>query len=239
MTEVAKIDQPRLPAAASPVDLIRTAVEKGMDAAQLATLMDLQERWEKGEAKKAFIAAMGAFKENPPELVKNKEVSYGKGKETAYSHATLDQVSGVIGKALTEHDITHRWSVEQSETSIKVTCILTHAQGHSEETTLAAPADNSGSKNSIQAIGSTVTYLQRYTLLAAVGLAVKDQDKDGAVPLELITSAQKDQIIKLMRETNTVTAQFLKYLKVDSLDQLPAVKFQSAIAALNDKKARQ
>jgi hypothetical protein len=51
--------------------------------------------------------------------------------------------------------------------------------GHSEETTLRAIPDTSGSKNSIQAIGSTVTYLQRYTLLAAVGMAAAGMDNDG------------------------------------------------------------
>jgi ERF superfamily len=60
-----------------------------------------------------------------------------------------------------------------------VTCILTHQMGHSEETTLAGAPDNSGSKNSIQAIGSTVTYLERYTLLAATGLAAANGDNDG------------------------------------------------------------
>jgi hypothetical protein len=38
----------------------------------------------------------------------------------------------------------------------------------------------SGSKNAIQAIGSAVTYLQRYTLLSATGLAAKNGDNDGA-----------------------------------------------------------
>ena len=51
--------------------------------------------------------------------------------------------------------------------------------GHSEETTLKAPPDTSGSKNSIQAIGSTVTYLERYTLLAATGMAAAGMDNDG------------------------------------------------------------
>jgi hypothetical protein len=59
-----------------------------------------------------------------------------------------------------------------------VTCILTHEKGHSEETSLQGPPDTSGSKNSIQAVGSSVTYLCRYTLLAACGLAASE-DTDG------------------------------------------------------------
>jgi hypothetical protein len=52
--------------------------------------------------------------------------------------------------------------------------------GHSELTKMTAPSDTSGQKNSIQAIASTITYLQRYTLLAATGLTTKDMpDDDG------------------------------------------------------------
>jgi len=37
----------------------------------------------------------------------------------------------------------------------------------------------SGNKNPIQAIASTVSYLERYTLLAITGLTTKDMDDDG------------------------------------------------------------
>lgn len=42
----------------------------------------------------------------------------------------------------------------------------------------AAP-DNSGKKNAIQSIASAVTYMQRYTLLAATGMSTKGMDDDG------------------------------------------------------------
>src|SRR5690606_10591416 len=42
-----------------------------------------------------------------------------------------------------------------------------------------APPDGSGNKNAIQGIGSTSTYLQRYTLSAAFGLTTADEDDDG------------------------------------------------------------
>src|SRR5258708_10458648 len=72
--------------------------------------------------------------------------------------------------------------------TIRVPCTLTHAQGHSESVSMSAQPDTSGSKNSIQAIGSTTSYLQRYTLFAATGLAPKDADTDGAEPHMLAES---------------------------------------------------
>ena len=105
-------------------------------------------------------------------------MSFGSGK-TSYKHAGLDNASELIGTALAAHGISHRWNVEQDGANIKVTCILTHALGHSEQVSMTAQADNSGSKNSIQAVGSAVSYLQRYTLFAASGIAPKNVDDDG------------------------------------------------------------
>ncbi|MEO8718355.1 MAG: ERF family protein [Burkholderiales bacterium] len=174
--------QPMAPAAAemNPRGLLQLAVQQGADLDKLERLMALQERWEATEARKAFVVALAAFKSNPPALSKNKRVEFetGRGK-TAYEHATLDHVSDAIGAGLTRHGLSHRWEVEQLEGQIRVSCLLQHVLGHSERVSMQAPADQSGSKNSIQALGSTVTYLQRYTLLAATGMAAKGQDNDG------------------------------------------------------------
>jgi hypothetical protein len=174
----------------TPVELLRIAVSQNANIEQLTKLMDLQERWERREAKKAYDAAMKAFKTDAPRITKNHRVHYDP-KDTArnrgpvdYKHATLDHVCDVVIGALAKVGITHRWKISQAGEWFTVTCVLTHELGHSEETSLPGCADNSGNKNSIQAVGSTVTYLQRYTLLAATGLATSDQDNDGRAVAE-------------------------------------------------------
>lgn len=226
--------------AVTPMEILQRAIEKGTDIDQLTKLMDLQERWERSEARKAFVAALSAFKADPPTIVKNKHVSFGGGK-AAYDHATLDQVCEIIGKALSEHGLSHTWKMKQADNAmVTVTCVVTHKLGHSEETALSAMPDNSGSKNVIQAVGSTVTYLQRYTLLAATGLATTDQDDDGdkGGKGELIDANQKDQLIALIRETETDTAKFCKYLGVESVDDIPAGRFNDALQALMRKRGK-
>lgn len=165
-------------AQATPSDLLRIAVEQGADIEKLEKLMALQERWEANQARKAYIESMAEFKKNAPDIYKDKDVSYT---GTSYSHATLGGICEVVIEALAKCGFSHRWDTKQPQNGmITVTCILTHILGHSEGTTLEAPPDNSGKKNSIQSIASTVTYLQRYTLLAACGLATKDlPDDDG------------------------------------------------------------
>lgn len=169
-------------AAITPMEMIQTAIQNGAGIEQLEKLLELQLRWEANEAKKAYVMAMNAFKADPPEIIKNKHVSYDR---VNYWHASLDNVTDSIADALSKHGISHSWNIEQKEGKIKVTCVLTHEKGHSERgAVLEGSPDMSGSKNAIQAIGSAVTYLQRYTLLAATGLAAKDQDNDGGPKME-------------------------------------------------------
>jgi hypothetical protein len=119
---------------------------------------------------------MAAFKVNPPKIVKDMTVSY---KQTRYNHASLANVAGMINSALGEHGLSAAWVTGQKEGMVHVTCKITHILGHSELTELFAAPDATGSKNSIQAIGSTVSYLQRYTILALTGLATGEHDNDG------------------------------------------------------------
>lgn len=236
MTAVEKIEpQESRAVAVTPPEMLRYAIDKGANIEALERLMALSERWEANEARKAFVSAFAAFKAQPPEIVKNKLVQFG-GSKTSYHHATLDNVCDMIGGALADHQLSHRWEIEQIDGgAIRVTCVLTHALGHSERVSLQAGADTSGSKNNIQAIGSTVTYLERYTLLAATGLATKDQDEDGVeqrAKTLRITPEQKAELVRLQQEYGTDTGKFLVFLKIETLDDLPKAEFEDAKAAL-------
>ena len=63
--------------AIEPTALIEKAIEKGVDFLALEKLMDLQERWEKREAEKAFFQAMNEFQAKKPKLTKGKKVEFG------------------------------------------------------------------------------------------------------------------------------------------------------------------
>jgi len=168
----------------TPATLLQMAVDKGTDLDRLEKLMEMQERWEANQAKKAYVNAMAHFKARCPEIEKTKEVDYTSSKgRTQYMHAGLAETIAQIKDLLREYEFSHSWRTSQTpEGLVSVTCIVTHVEGHSEETTMMAAPDPSGGKNSIQAIGSAVTYLERYTLFAILGLASKDQDNDTAMP---------------------------------------------------------
>lgn len=221
----------------TPMQMLAQAVQQGADLDKLRTLMELKREWEADEARKAFVEAMAAFKADPPEILKRKHVEYTTSKGTTkYDHATLADVCAAAIQGLARVGISHRWDVKQDGGRIQVTCILTHQQGHSESVSMSSGVDDSGGKNAIQAIGSATTYLSRYTLLAATGLAARDMDDDGkASDAEFITDKQAADLKAKAEEVGANMAQFLKFLKVDHLDDLPASKFEAAVRALEDK----
>lgn len=164
----------------TPAALIQAAVAGGADLDKLEKLLDLQLRWEANEAKKAYVLAMAAFQRKPPLIEKDKHVKFQTAKGIVeYDHATLANVTKKINGALSKHGLSAGWRTNQDEKGISVTCKITHVMGHSEETTLKSASDLTGGKNAIQAIGSAVSYLQRYTLLSLTGLATFDMDDDG------------------------------------------------------------
>jgi hypothetical protein len=244
MTEQALVQaqpapEPRAVAVVTPMQMLQVAMERGADLDRLQQLMDLQQRWEANEARKAYVAAMAAFKANPPEILKGKHVKFTTARGTTeYDHATLADVCGAATKGLADVGISHRWDITQEGGKVTVTCAMTHSLGHSERVAMTATADDSGGKNAIQAIGSTVTYLQRYTLLAATGLAARDMDDDGrgAEPAETISAHQVADLEALIEDVGANKAAFLKYLKVDSLDQIHAKAYRTAVAALENKR---
>lgn len=167
--------------AVTPADLLRHALDSGADLDRLEKLMDLQDRWEANEARKAFADAMADFKLDPPKVFKDKHVSFKTSNgQTEYDHATLGNANDIIIAALARHGFSHRWITSQRDGQVIVDCVLTHRKGHSQTNTLMSAPDQSGGKNSIQAIISARSYLERHTLFDATGLAPKDaEDDDG------------------------------------------------------------
>ena len=217
----------------TPMQMLQIAVEQNADLEKLEKLMSLQDRWEKNEARKAFVTAMAAFKEEAPTLVKNKAAHNSK-------YASLDQICDAVGPALSQHGLSHRWRMEQEEKgAIRVFCVVTHKMGHSEEVFMSGMPDTSGSKNAIQAAASTVSYLERYTLLAVCGLTARDMDNDGAGGsggVETVTEEQADAIQTLLESVGADKDKFFTAFNVDAYAEIPAKSFDRAMAILEKKR---
>jgi hypothetical protein len=163
----------------TPPMLLSQAIEKGLQIDQLERFINLQVEWEKREAEKAFRRAFASFQAEKPDLKKLDiaKIRTDKG-EFSYNYNAISSIQKSVDPILSKNGLSYRWEQEQKEKKIRITCIVSHCDGHIEKTWIEAEADSTGAKNSIQAIGSTITYLKRYTLEGALGLA-SGKDDDG------------------------------------------------------------
>lgn len=150
----------------TPVQMLAVAVQRGADLEYVKQLMDLQDRWEKKQAKQAFNTALAAFKKNPPVVVKDLL-----NKQFGSWYASIGSLVNTVNAALGEHGLSASWEYDQTNDLISVTCVLEHVSGHSKRVTAKGPPDTSGSKNTLQQIRSTFTYLKISTFEAVTGVA--------------------------------------------------------------------
>lgn len=213
--------------ALTPMDMLDRAVAQGATVEVLEKLMGLQERWESNQARKAFDAAIAAAKAEITPVVRNAEGHNSK------RYADFAAIARAVDPIISRHGLSYRFRSSQAE-KINVTCVLSHKDGHCEETTLAGPADTSGNKNAIQAIGSTLTYLQRYSLVQALGLAASNDDDGrsaGGIP-ETLSTEQVETMRDLIVERGANLAAFLKWAKVEKLDDIQTIYFDSCMDAI-------
>lgn len=218
--------------AITPMDMLATALDKGQSPDVLDKFMSLAERWEKTQARKAFDIAIARAKAEIPVISKTATGHNSK------KYADFAAIARAIDPIISKHGLSYRFRTVQTEKAISVTCVLSHEAGHFEETTLSGPADQTGNKNAIQAIGSTLTYLQRYSLVQALGLAAaEDDDGKAGGNGEAINQEQIERLQSLIVEVAADIPRFCKYMKVTRLEEIPAAKFADAEKALEAKRS--
>ena len=238
MVETALAIQYNPQQANSPFAMVLAGKAQGLTVEELDKFMDLQIKWEDNQARKAYFDAMASFKEEPIEILKDRHVKYTTQKGvTEYNHASLGNVTQQIGAALSKYGLSAGWKTVQEAAKITVTCRITHAMGYGEDTSLSASPDDSGGKNTIQSIGSTITYLERYTLLAMTGLATNEMDDDGkgSEEIKYISDKEKSTIIDMINSREVNQAKFLEFIKCESVEKIPAIDFTKVMAALRSK----
>lgn len=219
----------------TPMAMLDRAVSTGAGIETIEKLMNLQERWEKNQAKKAFDNAISAAKAEIPVIVKNREVDFTSAKgRTHYRHEDLAGIARIVDPILTKHGLSYRYRTQVGEGGVvTLTCIVSHRDGHSEENGLSASRDETGNKNNLQAVGSTITYLQRYTLKAALGLAASSDDDAKTSDVTPITAAQDEEIKALIVSVGADIQKFLTAFQIESVSELPARRFEEAKTRLN------
>ena len=221
---------------ATPMSMLQIAVQRGMDPATIKDLLALQKEWEANEARKAFNDAIASAKAEIPVIKKNREVDFTSQKgRTHYQYEDLAEVARTIDPVLAKHGLSYRFRTTSAPGEpVSVTCIVAHRAGHFEENTLSAGRDESGNKNSIQAIGSTLTYLQRMTLKASLGLSASTDDdgrSSGADPKRLPQEQFDDYVTRIKAATTKPAARAIYDDAVKACNALGDVDSHKALKA--------
>lgn len=172
VTDKADVGQaPMLPADPMVSMIERVAMDPSSDLAKLERMLELKERHDAQEAKAQFASAFARASARFPTIPLN-----GKG-HNGKPYATLKDITSLTRPVLSEHGLALTFAIETGD-KIIVTAKLMHKAGHTESTSISLPADSSGSKNAVQAVGSSQTYGQRYTAQAILGLSLGDDTED-------------------------------------------------------------
>lgn len=188
-TETAMTAPPAAAQEITPLTLMHRALENPeFDPNKLSQLMELQERWEARQAERAFNEAFSQWKALNVQPRRLSHVKYETSKgSTDFWHDDVGITVQEVNRTMADFGLSVRWSVttpnSDTGTRITVQCIIAHRDGHSFAVSMSAAPDASGGKNSIQAVGSTVRYLQRYTLNTACGMAPPGKEDEGVLPI--------------------------------------------------------
>ncbi len=156
----------------------RAAVDPKTDVDKLERLLAMYERIKAREAKSAYTEALTAAQQEIPVIAERGGIKNNAGAVQS-TYALWEDINDVIKPILARHGFALSFRTGNTDGKILVTGILSHKDGHSEETTITLPADTSGSKNAVQAVGSSTSYGKRYTAQALLNMTSRGEDDDG------------------------------------------------------------
>lgn len=226
----------------SPAEMIKQAVEKGANLSELNALLDLQVKWEANEARKAFAKAFANVQENIKAVIK-KSVN----PQTRSKYANLEGVIEASRPIYTKEGfsvIFYEGTTDKPE-HVRICADVLHNLGHRETYHYDVPLDGKGIQGNanmtkIHGKASSTSYARRYLMCMIWNISTMDDDGNSAGTSndDPITDEQLATLKEHMIAVSADEAKFLKYLNIESLDQLMQSQFQKAVAALKAKSKK-
>ena len=164
----------------------RVAMSPDADISKLEKMLEMQERVLDRNAKQAFTSDLSEMQQHLPRIIE-----HGKGHNQA-KYALLEDINDKIRPVLHQYGFAITFRVKHENNLVWITTVLSHRMGHSEETSIPLALDTSGSKNAVQAVGSSISYGKRYGICAMLNISTGD-DVDGGEP-EAPAAPQKQAI---------------------------------------------
>ncbi len=224
------------PGALSTIEVLTQAARQS-SAAEAVQLFELLERAEKREAEKAFTAAFARLKFPP--IAKSK-----KGHTNKY--AAFDRIQEIIDPILAAEGFTLTYSSgpHNDKGEIPTYGVLSHVLGHSQRGEIwlspdgVATARGGMNMNSLQAVGSSTSYGQRYVAKLMLNLRFIDDDDDGNAT-SVIKKEQAENIEQLIVDAGLSEAErsaFLTFMSYKTVADIQKAAYPAAVNFLVAKR---
>lgn len=235
--------RPETPVGSTVGDLVRVALEMRTPVAELREIVALGAQIEARDARKAFFAAMAAFKKECPPIPrsssKEKDVT-GSGQQASYTWAKQDEIDRTISPCLTANGLSYSFDTDSDATHMTCVCTVRHDAGHEQSARVRVPLESKAGMSPVQKVGSAMQHATRYALILALGLSTTDEtpDSDEANP-EKVSEDQATHLADMLRDSAVVPSRFLKYMGLEegqTVADIRAVDYDAAVTALSKKK---
>lgn len=159
--------------------IARAASDPTVDVDKLERIMALYERVKAKEAEAAYNSDLAILQPKLHAITERGGIKNNAGAVQS-TYAKWEDINDVIKPILAEHGFSLSHRVGRTlEGQVTIKGVLAHRLGHREETEITLPVDSSGSKNAVQAIGSSTSYGQRYTAKMLLNITSRGEDDDG------------------------------------------------------------
>jgi hypothetical protein len=213
------------------------ARDPNVDIQKMSGLLDIQERLMNKQAEMSFNNALNVVQGEMPTIKKDGKLIHGQKLISTY--ASYEQIDRAIRELLIANGFSLRYDIDQTETKLVITGILSHKDGHSISNTIPLPVDTGGAKSNVQAVKSTLSYGKRCLIEMLLNLVFEGEDDDGkAAGYAPISTEQAAEIKKKLMETDADVTKFLELVGAKSVDEIAVDKYALAMIALNRKAGK-
>lgn len=211
--------------AVAPVGIMGIPLDKlaEIPVEKMEQLFALHQKIEADKARREFDSAFADMQPELPIIAKSGQAHNAK-------YAKWEDIVEDITPIIARHGFGISFRVKTENNALAVTCVLSHRGGHREETGYILPLDTSGSKNGIQAIGSSTSYGKRYTACALLNIVTREEDDDanGAFAADTVSAEQVKVLENLLEQSGLDKERLLRHWQVDDLGDIRPEKFNDA-----------
>jgi len=216
----------------------RSLADPDADLDRLDRVAVIYERALAREAEQAFASALIQMQRRLPVLDELGEV-LGESGEVKSTYASWEDTVEVIRPILFRYGFALSFRPGLSARGEPVVVgILRHQGGHKEEAELVLPADVSGGKNPVQAVGSSLSYGQRYVTKLLLNLASRKGGDDDDGQMAGSGEAERDAIAEINSLKTEEAFPTWKRANRRRLGELQPASFQRVIGCYNARLAR-